>query len=242
MSRKKAKAEKPVEKNAPKLKVMCLGGLNEIGKNLSVIEYGDNIIIIDCGIAFPDEDMPGIDLIIPDFTYLEKNFDKIKGILITHGHEDHIGAIPYLLKQINVPVYGTKLTLGILENKLAEHKLLGSSKLITVEKQYTTAIETALGNAMQNIVVDSEDDAKAFTEGVFIAGGTKTLPAKLEILFDKSANLTICEGKFHQVKLMFEARGNKVLYLKRIKFGNLTLDEGLKEGEYRPLLPNESIF
>ncbi len=116
-----------------KLRVMGLGGLNEIGKNLSVIEYGDNIIIIDCGIAFPDEDMPGIDLVIPDFTYLEKNFDKIKGVLITHGHEDHIGAIPYLLKQLDVPVYGTKLTLGILENKLAEHKLLGSRKLVTVE-------------------------------------------------------------------------------------------------------------
>jgi ribonuclease J len=111
---------------------MMLGGLNEIGKNLAVIEYEDDIVVIDCGIAFPDEDMLGVDLVIPDFTYLEKNADKVRGILVTHGHEDHIGSIPYLLKLVNVPVYATRLTLGILESKLAEHKLLGTAKLVTV--------------------------------------------------------------------------------------------------------------
>lgn len=115
-----------------KLKVMMLGGLNEIGKNMAVLEWEDDIIIIDCGLAFPDEDMLGIDLVIPDVSYLEKNIDKIRGILLTHGHEDHIGALPYVLRSINVPVYGTRLTLGILENKLAEHKLLDKVKTVTV--------------------------------------------------------------------------------------------------------------
>ncbi len=121
------------KKQNSKVRVMMLGGLNEIGKNIAVIEYENDMIVIDCGLAFPDEDMLGVDLVIPDFTYLEKNVSKIRGILITHGHEDHIGSLPYLLKNINVPVYGTRLTLGIVETKLAEHKLLGERELVTVE-------------------------------------------------------------------------------------------------------------
>ena len=116
-----------------KLRVMMLGGLNEIGKNIAVLEYGEDIIVIDCGLAFPDEDMLGIDLVIPDISYLEKNADRVRAILLTHGHEDHIGALPYILKMINPPVYGTRLTLGILESKLEEHKIADTAKLITVE-------------------------------------------------------------------------------------------------------------
>ncbi len=104
-----------------KLKIIPLGGLNEIGKNMTVIEYGNDIVIIDCGMTFPDQEMPGVDIVIPDFTYVERNAEKIRGVFLTHGHEDHIGGIPYLLKKLNVPVYGTKLTIGLVESKLKEH-------------------------------------------------------------------------------------------------------------------------
>ena len=116
-----------------KVKIIPLGGVNEIGKNLTAIEYKNDIVIIDCGLRFPDEDMFGIDLVIPDITYLLKNKERVSGIFLTHGHEDHIGALPYVLKQLNVPVYGTKLTLGILETKLKEHGLLSSTELIRVK-------------------------------------------------------------------------------------------------------------
>ncbi|MBR2024820.1 MAG: ribonuclease J, partial [Clostridia bacterium] len=115
-----------------KLKIFALGDLNEIGKNMTVLECGEDIIIVDCGIGFPDDDMLGVDLVIPDFTYIQNNIHKVRGVFLTHGHEDHIGSLPYFLRNCNVPVYGTKLTLGILENKLIEHKLLNTVKLNTV--------------------------------------------------------------------------------------------------------------
>lgn len=116
------------EKRCSSLKVIPLGGLEQIGMNITAFEYEDSIIVVDCGLSFPEDDMLGIDLVIPDITYLKNNLDKVKGFMITHGHEDHIGALPYVLKEINVPVYATRLTMGLIENKLKEHNLVNNVK------------------------------------------------------------------------------------------------------------------
>ena len=126
--------------NAKPLRIIPLGGLGEIGKNITLYAYGDDMFLVDCGMSFPDEEMPGIDIVIPDFTFVLKNMDNIKGLVVTHGHEDHIGAIPYLLKNFNLPVYGTALTVGLIEGKLQEHKLLSSAKLNVVKPGDTVSL------------------------------------------------------------------------------------------------------
>ena len=120
--------KKKENSNVSGLKIIPLGGLEQIGMNITAFQYEDSIIVVDCGLSFPADDMLGIDLVIPDVTYLKDNIDKVKGFVITHGHEDHIGALPYVLRDINVPIYATRLTMGIIENKLTEHNLMKKTK------------------------------------------------------------------------------------------------------------------
>ena len=130
--------------NNDKLTIFALGGVGEIGKNMYVIQYANDIIVVDSGLKFPEEDMLGIDIVIPDISYLTENRDKVRGILLTHGHEDHIGGLPYVLKHLNVPVYGTKLTLGLVENKLKEANLLGETKRILIDEDSVVQIGTTM--------------------------------------------------------------------------------------------------
>ncbi|MBR5273181.1 MAG: ribonuclease J [Clostridia bacterium] len=142
-SKKRSPAKKRVErvkKPAVPLRIAFLGGINEVGKNITLYECGDDMFIVDCGMLFPEPELLGVDLVIPDFTYIERNADKIRGIVLTHGHEDHIGGLPYLLKTLNVPIYGTKFTLGLLEGKLREHELLRSTSLNVVKPGDTVSL------------------------------------------------------------------------------------------------------
>lgn len=196
-----------MRKNKKKLKVIPLGGLGEIGKNMTVFEYGEDIIVVDCGMAFPEDEMLGIDLVLPDTTYLMNNKNKVKGIIVTHGHEDHIGAIPYILKEMNLPIYGTKLSLGLIENKLVEHGILSNSVLEVVGQGQTIslgsfqvefirsthsiadsvalAIHTPVG-----VVVHTSDFKVDYTP---IAGKSIDLP-RLAQLGEKGVLLLLCDS------------------------------------------------
>ena len=139
-TRKRATKKEEFRFKKPNIKIIPLGGIEEIGKNITVFEYENDIIVVDCGLEFPTDDMLGIDLVIPDVSYLVKNKEKIRGMVITHGHEDHIGSIPYVLQQVNIPIYATKLTIGLIKGKLEEHHLLRSSELHEVEQGQTVKL------------------------------------------------------------------------------------------------------
>ena len=135
-----------------KLRIIPLGGLGEIGKNMTAFEYGNDIIVVDCGMGFPDEDMYGIDIVLPDFSYLKNNAARIRGIILTHGHEDHIGAIPYVLRKINPPIYATRLTAGLVKIKLEEHKLLKQAQKMQEEMLKT---QEELENRLEELRANS---------------------------------------------------------------------------------------
>lgn len=159
-------------KKTPRVKIIPLGGLDEVGKNLTVIECGDDIVVIDCGLTFPEDEMLGIDIVLPDITYLIKNKDKIRGIVLTHGHEDHIGALPYLLKKMTVPVYGTRLTLGLLENKLKEHDLSNDClKVVTTEDVVTLGMFKVEFVRTSHSIPDSVAIAVHTPEGTIVHTG-----------------------------------------------------------------------
>ncbi len=138
--RRRKNNQEDFEFKKSKLKIIPLGGLHEIGKNITVFEYENDMIAVDCGLSFPEDDMLGVDLVIPDITYILKNQEKFRGLVITHGHEDHIGGVPYFLKQLNTPIYGTKLTLGLIKNKLEEHNLVNSTKLVELSQGETVKL------------------------------------------------------------------------------------------------------
>ncbi|WP_409340920.1 ribonuclease J [Paenibacillus sp. MBLB4367] len=161
------------KKNNDKLVIFALGGVGEIGKNMYVIQYANDIVVVDSGLKFPDEDMLGIDIVIPDITYLLENRDKVRGILITHGHEDHIGGLPYVLKQLNVPIYATRLTLGLIEAKLKEVGLLGETKRITITAESELQLGTIKASFFKtnHSIPDSVGVALETPEGVVVHTG-----------------------------------------------------------------------
>ncbi len=177
------------------LKVIPLGGLNEIGKNITVFEYEDDIIVLDCGLAFPDNEMFGVDLVIPDVTYLVKNKEKIRAIVLTHGHEDHIGGLPYVLRDIKVPVYGTKLTLGLLANKLKEHSLLSGIELLTVK----AGDVVKLGNFKVEFISSTHSIADAVAVAIFTPVGTVVHTGDFKIDYTPIESKMIDLSRFGQL-------------------------------------------
>ncbi len=183
------------ESENEKVKIIPLGGLNEIGKNLTVYEYEDQIVLVDCGLKFPDSDMPGVDMVIPDFTYLEKNAGKISALLVTHGHEDHIGAIPYLLKRIKVPIYATRLTVALIEGKLKEHNLLGSAEIHIVHDGDTIDF----GKIRAEFIHVNHSIPDAVAVALFTPAGTIVHTGDFKVDFTPIEGKMIDLGRFSQL-------------------------------------------
>lgn len=173
------------------VKIIPLGGLEQIGMNITAFEYEDSIIVVDCGLAFPEDEMLGIDLVIPDVTYLQENADKVKGLVITHGHEDHIGAIPYIENQVNMPIYATKLTMGLIEHKLREHGNINNvrRKIVTHGQMIT------LGAFRIEFIRTTHSIADAAALAIYTPAESSCIPViSRSIIHRYSVKLSICHG------------------------------------------------
>ena len=188
-----------------KLRIIPLGGVDEIGKNITVFEYGDDIVVVDCGSIFPKEDMLGIDLVIPDVTYLVRNRDRVRGLLLTHGHEDHIGAIPYVMRQIPMPLYGTRLTLALVENKLREHRISGIPMHVIKPRD---AIQ--LGSFTVQFIKVSHSIAGAVAMAITTPGGTAIVTGDFKVDYTPIdggiINLQLRHGPEHARRLGYARR------------------------------------
>ena len=183
--------------NNSKLRIIPLGGLEQIGMNITAFEFEDSIVVVDCGLAFPEDDMLGIDLVIPDVTYLKQNIDKVKGFVITHGHEDHIGALPYILKDINVPVYSTKLTIALIEGKLKEHNMLRTTRRKVV--RHGQSIN--LGQFRVEFIKTNHSIADASALAIYSPAGIVVHTG--EIIHRYSVTVSICRDLVRLVKRVF---------------------------------------
>ena len=172
------------------LKIIPLGGLEQIGMNITVFEYGDSIVVVDCGLAFPEDDMLGIDLVIPDVTYLKDNIDKVKGFVITHGHEDHIGSLPYILQEIKAPVYATKLTMGLIDRKLEERGMLRTTKRKVVKPGQTIT----LGDFKVEFIKTNHSIQDAVALAITSPAGTVVHTGDFKVVRRSSVIPSICSG------------------------------------------------
>ncbi len=179
-----------MKKTNEKLKIIPLGGLNQVGMNITAFEYGDDIVVVDCGIAFPEDEMLGVDLVIPDASYLKTNIKKVRAFVITHGHEDHIGALPYILKEVNVPVYGSRLAIGLVENKLKEHGMMGD----TIRKKVSAGQKVKLGRFNVEFIRTNHSIADAFALAITSPAGTVVHSGDFKVdytpIYGKAIDLT----------------------------------------------------
>ena len=189
-----SQTNKTKDAQKPKLRIIPLGGLEQIGMNITAFEFGDSIVVVDCGLAFPEDDMLGVDLVIPDVSYLEENIDKVKGFVFTHGHEDHIGAVPYIVQKVNVPLYATKLTMGLIEHKLEERGLLKTTRRKVIRPGQTIT----LGDFRVEFIKTNHSIQDAVALAIYSPAGTIVHTGDFKVDYTPINGKTINLQRFHR--------------------------------------------